>query len=152
MVAGTARLIRLMAIAMISTTMAMVTMIQSAAAARDVPNEILVYSISRIPVRVPASLQDRTTIITLDRIGEIESALAEGLDRIPEGHREAAAGARLSGSLQLELKKIGQALARIHQDRITHLPAIVFDGRAVWYGFDLRRALKRYRERAGGEL
>lgn len=118
--------------------------------AAGIPEKVNIYTVSSIPVRVPASLKARTRIIHLDRIIAIEDRLAEGLDRIPDGSRESAATKRLSPALQLELKEAWEALLRIRQENITHLPAIVIDDRAVWYGSDLRRAVTQYRARAGG--
>ena len=121
------------------------------ALARDrTPAGIEVYTVTGLPVSVPGNLQAITTVINLDRITTIEAALAEGLDRIPDGNREATAARRLSPALQLELKETWEALLRIRQENITHLPAIVIDDRAVWYGSDLRRAVTQYRARAGG--
>lgn len=113
--------------------------------ASSVPASIVVHTVTGLPVSVPVNLKAITTVINLDRITAIEAGLAEGLDRIPENRRESASASRLSPPLQLELKKAWQALSRIRQDRITHLPAIVFDDRAVWYGSDLRRGVTRYR-------
>lgn len=118
--------------------------------ATGIPEKVEIYTVSSIPVRVPASLKTRTRIIHLDRIIAIEDRLAEGLGRIPDGSREAAAAERLSSALHLELKETWRALLRIRQENITHLPAIVIDDRAVWYGSDLRRAVTQYRARAGG--
>ncbi len=119
--------------------------------AADIPEKVDIYTVSSMPVRVPASLKARTRIIHLDRIIAIEDRLAEGLGRIPDGSREAAAAERLSSALHLELKETWRALLRIRQENITHLPAIVIVDRAVWYGFDIRRAVTRYRQLAGGE-
>ena len=138
----------LFSIAVLLCTMGQISM----ALGGNEPVSIRVYTVSSIPVQVPPSLRDRTTIIHLDRIGEIEAVLAEGLDRIPDGSREAAAAKRLSRALQLELKKAWQALFRIRQGGITHLPAIVLDDRAVWYGSDLRRAVTRYRNQRNAEV
>ena len=123
----------------------------SGALAAGIPASIVVHTVTGIPVSVPRNLDAITTVIYLDRVMAIEAALAEGLDRLPEDHREATANKRLSRVLQLELKKTWEALFRILQDRITHLPAIVFDDQAVWYGSDLRRAVTRYRNLKNAE-
>ena len=137
----------LFSIAVLLSTMGQASM----ASGGNEPVSIRIYTVSSIPVQVPPSLRDSTTVIHLDRLGEIESVLAEGLDRIPVRSREAAAAKRLSPALQRELKKTWQALSRIRQDRITHLPAIILDDRAVWYGSDLRRAVTRYRNLRNAE-
>lgn len=119
--------------------------------ASGIPEKIDIYTVSSMPVHVPAAQEARTRIIYLDRVIAIEARLAEGLDRIPENSRESAATNRLSPALQLELKTAWQALYRIRKEGITHLPAIVFDDRAVWYGRDLRRAVTRYRNQRNAE-
>ncbi len=123
-----------------------------ALAASGVPASIVVHTVTGLPVSVPENLKAITTVINLDRIPAIEAALAEGLDRIPENSRESAATNRLSPALQLELKAAWQALFRIRQEGITHLPAIILDDRAVWYGSDLRRAVTRYRTLRNAEV
>ena len=120
--------------------------------ASSVPASIVVHTVTGLPVSVPRNLKAITTVINLDRITAIEAGLAEGLGRIPENRRESAATGRLSPALQQELKETWQALSRIRQGGITHLPAIVFDDRAVWYGSDLRRAVTRYRNRRNAEV
>ncbi len=109
------------------------------------PARIVVYTIDTTPIRVPRNLAAITTVINLDRIPAIEEQIARGLHRISPGERPTAAKRSLSDDLQIELKKTWQALVRIRQDDIPHLPAIIFDDRAVWFGSDLRRAVTRYR-------
>ena len=112
---------------------------------QDMPVRITVYTVSTIPVTVPRKLSAVTTVIHLDRALTIEEQLAAGLDRIREHNRDQAASNRLTESLAMELEMLWKALFGLRQDRITHLPAIVFDDHAVWYGADLRRAVTRYR-------
>ncbi|MYI68091.1 MAG: DUF1525 domain-containing protein [Boseongicola sp. SB0673_bin_14] len=121
---------------------------------QGIPDHIVVYTVSTIPVTVPRELVTITTVMHLDRALVIEAQLAEGLDRLSEGQRDAAASSRLTKSLAAELETIWEGLLRIRNENITHLPAIVLDDRAVWYGADLRRAVARYRNRwnAGGGL
>ncbi len=120
-------------------------------AAAGIPSRIVVYTISTAPVTVPRNLVAITTVINLDRISAIEEQIARGLHRMSPGERPVAAKQRLADDLQTELKNTWQALFRIRQGNITHLPAIVFDDRAVWYGSDLRRALTRYRNQRNAE-
>ena len=120
--------------------------------ASGIPEKIDIYTVSSMPVHVPAAQEARTRIIYLDRVIAIEARLAEGLERVPDEGRETAATNRLSLALELELKKAWQALYRIRQEGITHLPAIVLDDRAVWYGSDLRRAITRYRNQRNAEV
>ena len=118
--------------------------------ADGLPIHIDIYTVFDLPVPVPASLENRTTVIYLDRILEIEAAMSGGLDSLPEDHRPRAAGQRLTQDLADELRKSWRVLLRFatgRQDRLTHLPVIILDGRAVWYGVDLRRAVTRYRGR-----
>ena len=112
---------------------------------QNIPARITVYTISTIPVTVPRVLAAVTTVIHLDRALAIEDQLAAGLDRIPEHRRDAAATSRLTESLATELETVWEALFRVRNGKFTHLPAIVLDDRAVWYGADLRRAVTRYR-------
>lgn len=120
-------------------------------AAAGIPARIVVYTISTAPVTVPRNLVAITTVINLDRISAIEEQVAWGLHRMSPGERPAAAKQRLADDLQTELKTAWQALFRIRQGNITHLPAIVLDDQAVWYGSDLRRALTRYRNQRNAE-
>ena len=120
-------------------------------AVAGIPDRIVVYTISTAPVTVPRNLTAITTVINLDRIPAIEEQVARGLHRMSPGERPAAAKQRLADDLQTELKTAWQALFRIRQGNITHLPAIVLDDRAVWYGSDLRRALTRYRNQRNAE-
>ena len=110
-----------------------------------IPARITVYTVSTIPVPVPRELAAVTTVIRMDRALAIEDQLAAGLDRIPEHRRDAAATSRLTESLATELETVWEALFRFQNGKFTHLPAIVLDDRAVWYGADLRRAVTRYR-------
>ena len=114
-------------------------------AAAGIPARIVVYTISTAPVTVPRNLAAITTVINLDRIPAIEEQIARNLHRMSPGERPAAAKQSLTDDLQIELKNTWQALVSIRQDDITHLPAIIFDDRAVWFGSDLRRAVTRYR-------
>ena len=91
-------------------------------------------------------------MIHLDQVLAIEERLSESLDQVPEHRRNAVAESRLSPALQLELKNTWEALFRIRRDRITHLPAIVFDDQAVWYGSDFWRAVTRYRNLKNAEV
>lgn len=112
------------------------------------PGRIVVYTVSSLPVSVPANLAGITTVIHLDRVAEIENLLSQGLEHLPEDRRADAAGRRLTAELREELHRSWQALflfAPGNQGRLTHLPAIVLDNRAVWYGHSIRRAVTRYR-------
>ena len=120
--------------------------------ASGIPEKIDIYTVSSMPVHVPAAQKARTRIIYMDRVIAIENRLAEGLDSIPDESRETAATERLSPTLQRELMTSWQALLRIRQYNITHLPAIILDDRAVWYGSDLRRAVTRYRNQRNAEV
>lgn len=116
------------------------------------PAGIVVYTVSALPVAVPRDLVAITTTVHLDRALAIEEQLAAGLDRLPEDQRNTAASSRLTKGLATELEEIWKGVWRVRNENFTHLPAIVLDDRAVWYGIDLRRAVMRYRNRrnAGG--
>ena len=116
-------------------------------AASDRPGRVEIHTVSGLPVAVPPSLRDRTTVVLLDRLPAIEAALSEGLHRIPSHRRPDAVSRGLTPGLREELKRTWKVLEWIRRGRITHLPAIVLDGRAVWYGSDPSRAVARYRAR-----
>lgn len=109
------------------------------------PGRIVVYTVTGLPVAVPRELAGITDVIRLDRIVEIEAALAAGLERLDPEIRTASARNRLTGDIRKELAEAWRGLARIRAGEIERLPAIVIDGRAVWYGRNLRRAALRYR-------
>ena len=117
------------------------------AAPSDLPRRVEIHTVSGLPVAVPPSLRDRTTVVLLDRLPAIEAALSEGLHRIPSHRRPDAVSRGLTPGRREELKRTWKALEWIRRGCITHLPAIVLDGRAVWYGSDPRRAVARYRAR-----
>ena len=137
--------------AMLAAAMLAIVPAGVASANQGLPAGIVVYTVSTFPVSVPRGLTTITKVIHLDRVLAIEEQLAESLDQVPEHRRNAIAESRLSPALQLELKNTWEALFRIRQDRITHLPAIVFDDQAVWYGSDFRRAVTRYRNLKNAE-
>lgn len=121
------------------------------AAASDRPGRVEIYTVSGLPVAVPPSLRDRATVVLLDRLPAIEAALSEGLHRIPSHRRRDALSHRLAPALKEELKRIWEGMGWVRRGRITHLPAIVLDRRAVWYGSDPRRAVARYRGQTTAE-
>lgn len=119
--------------------------VSSGFAASGGPTHIVVYTISTIPVTVPRNLAAITTVINLDRIPAIEEQIARNLHRMLSGERSEAAKRRITVALQNELINTWQTLIRIRQDNITHLPGIILDDRAIWFGSDLRRAVTMYR-------
>ncbi len=116
------------------------------------PTRIEIYTVTRLPVRVPPELVAITAVVSLDRILSIETELASGLGRGSGSHQAHEVERRLSPSVRRTLATTWQALARFQPDRegrLTHLPAIVLDQRAVWYGTRLRQAVTQYRHWAG---
>lgn len=108
---------------------------------------ITVYTVSARPVRIPAGWEAVTTVINLDRIRQLEQALASGLEnREPEAAAQTVRS-RLTDRDRRELVLAWQGLARVLGGELERLPAIVFDGKAVWYGTDFRRALGAWRAR-----
>jgi len=108
---------------------------------------ITVYTVSDIPVRIPPAQQSVARTVNLDRILQIEEALAAGLENLEPEAAVQTARSRLSDRDRRELALAWQGLARVQSGEIARLPAIVFDGEAVWYGSDFRRALRAWRAR-----
>jgi len=106
---------------------------------------ITVYTVSGQSVAIPKNQESITRVIELDRILKIEAALEAGLAKLDPETAVQTARNRLTVHHQRELVLAWQALFRVQSGEITHLPAIVFDDRAVWYGIQFRRALRAWR-------
>lgn len=108
---------------------------------------ITVYTVSQRPVQIPQGQESITKVIELDRILQIENDLASGLENRDPEVAVQTARSRLTDRHRRSLATAWQGLARVQSGDIEHLPAIVFDGEAVWYGTDFRRALRAWRAR-----
>ena len=108
---------------------------------------ITVYTVSGLPVPIPAGQRSVTRVIELDRIVQIENALASGLEKLDPEVAVQTARSRLTDRNRQGLILAWQGLARVQGGEMAWLPAIVFDGKAVWYGTDFRRGLAAYRAR-----
>lgn len=112
---------------------------------RTAPKRVVVYSISQMPVEPAPELRQRTEVVYLDAILDIEATLETGLELVVPEVRVQTARERLTPKMRDDLTRAWQGLARVQRGEIAHLPAIVFDQRAVWYGANFRRALTAYR-------
>lgn len=106
---------------------------------------ITVYTVSAAPVQIPAGQRPVTRVIELDRILQIENELADGLEKLDPEVAVQTARSRMDERDRRELTLAWQGLARVQSGEITHLPAIIFDGRTVWYGNSFRRGMAAYR-------